>query len=90
MVLNIAIEVGVGIIPIVGDLFDATFKANALNVQLINEVVKEMDLGPATHSSADQASVAMIIGALAGLLSVTGGVGIAIFSWLFTRMRPKS
>jgi hypothetical protein len=90
LVLNIAIEAGVGIIPIVGDLFDARFKANALNVQLINQAVNEIDLGRTTRQSTDQAFVALIVGALAGLISVIGGMGIALFSWVFSRLRSKT
>lgn len=34
--LNIVIELVVGMVPVVGDIFDATFKANARNMDLIN------------------------------------------------------
>lgn len=36
MVLNIALESVLGVIPVVGDLFDFIFKANMRNVQLIH------------------------------------------------------
>lgn len=36
MGLNIIVELVVGMIPILGDVFDATFKANARNMELIN------------------------------------------------------
>ncbi|MBR9981289.1 MAG: DUF4112 domain-containing protein [Desulfatitalea sp.] len=37
MVLNVAIEVIVGAVPLVGDLFDMTWKANARNTRLIEK-----------------------------------------------------
>jgi predicted aconitase with swiveling domain len=40
MVVNIVIEAVIGSIPLIGDLFDAVFKANARNMRLLNEVVK--------------------------------------------------
>lgn len=36
MGMNIVVELVVGMIPILGDVFDATFKANARNMDLIN------------------------------------------------------
>ncbi len=36
MGLNILVELVVGMIPLLGDVFDATFKANARNMDLIN------------------------------------------------------
>ena len=35
MVGNIALELGIGLVPVVGDLFDFVFKANLRNVQLL-------------------------------------------------------
>ena len=35
MLLNVAIDAGIGFIPVIGDIFDATWKANQRNVDLI-------------------------------------------------------
>jgi hypothetical protein len=35
MVLNVAIDAGVGAVPILGDLFDAAWKANVKNLRLL-------------------------------------------------------
>ena len=35
MLWNVAVEVGVGAVPIVGDLFDVAWKANRKNVELL-------------------------------------------------------
>ena len=37
MVLNVVLEALVGAVPLLGDLFDATFKANARNVDLLQK-----------------------------------------------------
>ncbi|HMB90547.1 MAG TPA: DUF4112 domain-containing protein [Rhodothermales bacterium] len=37
MVLNVGIEALVGAVPVLGDLFDATFKANARNIDLLQK-----------------------------------------------------
>jgi hypothetical protein len=41
MLLNIAIDAVVGAIPFLGDLFDAAYKANIKNVELLKEHYKE-------------------------------------------------
>ncbi|WP_010586601.1 DUF4112 domain-containing protein [Schlesneria paludicola] len=35
MIWNVAVEVGVGAVPLVGDLFDVAWKANRKNIQLL-------------------------------------------------------
>lgn len=40
MVINIVLEGVIGSIPLLGDLFDAVFKANLRNVRLLNQVVR--------------------------------------------------
>lgn len=37
MIINVAIDLIVGAIPVAGDIFDAAFKANAMNVKLLRE-----------------------------------------------------
>jgi Domain of unknown function (DUF4112) len=41
MMLNIAADMGVGIIPILGDLTDVYFKANLKNLKLLEEALKD-------------------------------------------------
>jgi len=43
MVSNIGLELGIGIVPVVGDLFDLFFKANLRNVRLIENWLDEPD-----------------------------------------------
>ena len=43
MVSNVGLELGIGIVPVVGDLFDLIFKANLRNVRLIENWLDEPD-----------------------------------------------
>lgn len=40
MVANVAIEAAVGIVPLLGDLFDMAFKANTRNVEIFRQALK--------------------------------------------------
>ena len=42
MLLNVLVDFGVGLIPILGDLFDASFKANTKNVRLLERRLDEV------------------------------------------------
>lgn len=54
MIKNIAIETTVGSIPIAGDLFDAYFKANIRNLEILeNHLAKTNELNPSTTPSLD-------------------------------------
>lgn len=39
MITNLVLEAAIGSLPIVGDIFDATFKANLRNVRLLHEAL---------------------------------------------------
>lgn len=41
MVWNIAVDAGIGMIPLVGDLFDIGWKANQRNVRIFEKALKE-------------------------------------------------
>jgi len=43
MVANVLLDIGLGSIPLVGDVFDIFFKANTRNLQLLNEVQTHRD-----------------------------------------------
>lgn len=40
MLRNIAVDIGVGMVPVVGDLFDVAFKANRRNAALLRDYLK--------------------------------------------------
>jgi len=41
MILNILIDTIVGVVPVIGDIFDIAFKANIRNMKLMNEHYRE-------------------------------------------------
>ena len=44
MLLNVAIDTGIGLVPVIGDIFDATWKANRRNVDLIERYAHDRGL----------------------------------------------
>jgi hypothetical protein len=68
MAFNIGVEGLVGLIPFAGDIFDAAFKANQRNVQLLDQWLEE----PKRTERSTRAFVAMIIVALVTLLVLVG------------------
>jgi hypothetical protein len=72
MVGNVALDTAAGAIPLLGDLFDATWKSNSRNVALL-----ERHLDRPTETRA--ASRLVVAGAVAGLaLLAAGGVALAV------------
>jgi len=71
MAYNIAVEGVVGIVPLAGDLFDAAFKANQRNVQLLDAWLDQ----PKRTERSTRAFIALLICALVGLLAVLGAGG---------------
>ena len=43
MVKNVAIETGIGFIPVAGDIFDAYFKANMRNLEILEKHLAETE-----------------------------------------------
>ena len=82
MVLNIAIEAIIGMIPVLGDIFDATFKANVRNMLLLNQALGNPQAGRAMSQSVDKGAIAIVIGALIGIILLIGGAGAALFWWV--------
>jgi Domain of unknown function (DUF4112) len=41
MLGNVAIDTGIGSVPILGDIFDAMFMSNVKNMQLLTEFIKQ-------------------------------------------------
>ncbi len=72
MIGNVAIDMAIGSIPVLGDLFDFGWKANTRNLALIERFRASPD---ATHRSS-----ALVVGAAIGALAVlaAGSVYLAI------------
>jgi hypothetical protein len=75
MLLNVAIDALVGSVPILGDIFDAAFKANRRNLELLERVERE-PARPATLG--DYAVVSFAI--LGVLLALT--VPMIVAAWV--------
>ena len=67
MIANVATETLVGIIPGIGDLFDATFKANQRNMRLLERLAAAPDT---THRSSRKFLIWMGLGIAAVLLAI--------------------
>lgn len=83
MLLNVAIDALVGSVPILGDLFDATFKANRRNLELLERVERQ----PARAATfGDYAVVALaILGVLIALMVPAIVAALVVSAVLQTR-----
>lgn len=83
MVLNLALDSLLGALPFVGDLFDATWKANSRNLALLEAHAAK----PQTQRSADRGFLVLL--AISLVLIVIGVAALAIWiaSWLWQLLR---
>ncbi len=77
MVLNVAIEGVIGMIPFAGDLFDAVWKANQRNAGLLNAYLAN----PRQATKSSRTFVFGMIAALVALLIATSVVGFLVLRW---------
>ena len=73
MLLNLALDVILGAVPLLGDLFDLTFKANRRNLRIVQDQVVDPD-GTRIRSRA------VVWGAVLGVVGVIGGL-VALLGW---------
>ncbi|MFK8031521.1 MAG: DUF4112 domain-containing protein [Gammaproteobacteria bacterium] len=82
MIMNVAIEVVLGFIPFVGDLFDMGWKANHRNVQLLSDY---LDRPVATARGSLLLMVLLLVALLVvGVATVWAGVWLfsMVFGWI--------
>jgi hypothetical protein len=82
MVLNVAIDELWGSVPIVGDLFDAGFRANRKNLQLIEQRAGTRKRSHWSDFLVVGAAMSFVIGIVLLPLIVIGLLGGAIWHWL--------
>jgi hypothetical protein len=70
MLLNIALDAGVGAVPLAGDLFDAGFRANRRNVALLERWLADP---PRAARGSRVALAALAVGAVALLAAIAYG-----------------
>jgi hypothetical protein len=78
MTLNIVIDALIGSIPLVGDLFDAGFKANEKNIRLMREHYIE-----GRHKGSAKKVIIPLLLILFIILGVLGWLGYKLVMWLF-------
>ena len=81
MLLNIVLESVVGTVPVVGDLFDATWKANVKNLELLETHLQATPTG-APRGDAPKWFIWAVVGAVVLVAVVIAVVGIAIITLL--------
>ncbi len=79
MVLNILTEALVGLVPMFGDIFDATFKANVRNVTLLRAAMDPAQAGRPLNRAAGRGTIAVVVAVLIGIILLIGAAGAAIF-----------
>lgn len=77
LILNIAVEALVGAIPLVGDLFDAAWKANQRNASLLNAW---LDV-PGARTAPSWVPIFVVLAALLGLVVLTVAFVVVVICW---------
>ena len=80
MVLNVAIEGLLGSVPIAGDIFDAAWKANQRNVDLLNAYLER----PARVAAATRAYLFLLLAMMALLVLVTSVIAYFMVNWVWS------
>jgi hypothetical protein len=83
MALNVGLEALVGVVPIIGDLFDAAWNANQRNVALLRQYAA------VPHRAHVQSRLA-VVAWLAALLAGATGLAIlayAVIRWLWLALQ---
>jgi hypothetical protein len=78
MAVNIMFDTVLGMIPIVGDIFDITFKANLRNIELMSNYYNS----PREAVKRNTLSIAIISISFISALSLIIWIAIKIFAWL--------
>jgi hypothetical protein len=82
MMINIAIEVLVGSIPLFGDIFDIAWKANRRNYKLMTRHLRQ----PHRHTWKDYAFLASLLAAVLAVLAAPIIVLLLILIWIAHRI----
>lgn len=82
MLVNVGLEVAVGAIPFVGDIFIVAWKANRRNYRLLTRHLRQ----PHQHTGKDVAFLFALLGGVLLLLAAPLIVLLAIVFWLLHRM----
>jgi len=75
MVLNTLVDLVVGVVPVLGDLFDFAFKSNTRNAALFRRYAADPTASTREHK-------AVLLGAVVALIGI-GWLVVALIGWLF-------
>jgi len=83
MIYNVLIDVIFGVIPVIGDIFDFTWKANTKNIKLIHDDINTNNLRPRECSQSIIILILISIISFAFVLAVPTFIMIKLFEALF-------
>jgi hypothetical protein len=78
MMFNIVLEMLVGIVPVVGDLFDVGWKANVKNLRLIEAHLRD----PEENKAADKRFFIILVIAFIVIIAAQIALYVALFQWI--------
>jgi hypothetical protein len=78
MLWNVLVEVVIGAIPILGDIFDAGWKANAKNVALLERHLA----APGIQRRRDRVFLAVVVGSLVGGAVAGAAAALFLLRWI--------
>lgn len=81
MGLNVVVDAVVGTVPLLGDLFDAGYKANRRNAALLQRYVE----APAPVGRSNRAVLVLVLTALGLVLIGAAALGILLIRWLLSQ-----
>jgi hypothetical protein len=87
MTLNTAIDLAIGALPLVGDLFDAWWKANERNVGLVRRDVLATPAESRKHRAGDALFVAFLMAIIAVVLIGSLALAYLAVAWLVSAFR---
>ena len=80
MGINILFDTLIGMIPVVGDIFDITFKANLRNMELLNSYFQS----PRESVKRSAVSVAVIFTVFVAALVLMIWLAVKLFQWVIS------
>lgn len=81
MVVNVGVDALVGAVPLVGDAFDAVWKANDRNVELLEARLSDPEQGHRDRRFLLGTVLALVVAAVAVAAAV-----LALVAWLFSAL----
>ena len=81
MGLNVLIDMIIGTVPLLGDLFDAGWKANTRNVALLDQFTEK----PQPVRKSSRVVVALVLVALVALLIASAWASVKVIGWIISQ-----